>query len=107
MAFCTINFITRGKIVEEYKSGATTRELSEKYGCAMSSVYTFLREAGVDRRPKAPFDSELADNLREEYESGATSTTLAQKYGITKAKVCNYIREAGGTIRSRGPVRTA
>lgn len=105
---CKIDFISRAKLIEEYKNGMDATTLGEKYGCSFSSVYRFLREANVEiRHIKQGFDSELADTLRKEYEAGATSTVLAEKYGITKSKVCNYIREAGGTIRSRGPVSTA
>lgn len=101
---CKIDFVTKGKIIEEYKAGTDATTLGQKYGCAFSSVYRFLREANVEiRHSRTGFDGELADTLRKEYEEGATTTVLAAKYGLYKAKVCAYIREAGGTIRSRGP----
>jgi Mor family transcriptional regulator len=104
MRQCKVNFVTREKIIEEYKNGTDATTLAEKYGCSFSSVYRFLREANVEiRHTKKDFDNELADTLRKEYEEGSTSTKLALKYDITKSKVCSYIREAGGTIRSRGP----
>lgn len=106
--YAKINFITREKIIKEYRDGTDATTLAEKYGCSFSSVYRFLRDAGVEiRHIKQGFDSELADKLRQEYEAGATSTSLSKKYNITKAKVCIYIREAGGTIRPRGPIPQA
>lgn len=107
MRQCKINFVTKGKLIEEYIAGADATTLAEKYGCSFSSVYRFLREANVEiRHIKTGFDGELAEKLRKEYESGETSTSLSEKYHLTKAKVCQYIRDAGGTIRPRGPIAT-
>lgn len=97
----TVNFIQKQKLVEDYKNGMTARELSEKYGCAITSVYRYLRESNVIRQQRRPFDGDTADKMRKEYESGDTTTIIAQRYGRSASVVAAWIREAGGTIRVR------
>lgn len=106
MLQCRINFVQKKEIIQKYKDGTSAARLAEEYGCQVTTVYRFLREANVprDHIKAIPFDSDLADKLRKEYESGETTTTLAKRYHTTKARVSRYIREAGGQIRPRGPI---
>lgn len=96
-----MNFIERAKLVQDYKNGMTIAEITKKYGCATSSAYGYIKDAGVSRRRRVPFDGEIADRMRKEYEAGDSTTVLAARYNKSKSVVCSWIREAGGTIRPR------
>jgi Mor family transcriptional regulator len=94
----SIDFVTKGKMIEEYKAGTSVSDLAQKYGKNETAVYKVIKAAGIVR-PRPRFDGELADKLRKEYEAGANTVELAVKYSTSRVRVSQYIREAGGTIR--------
>lgn len=96
----SIDFVTKEKMIEEYKAGASVPALALKYGKDDTAVYNVIKEAGIIR-PRPKFDGELADKLREEYEAGANTVELAEKYGTSRVRVSRYIRDAGGTMRPK------
>jgi len=93
----------------QYTTGASLREVAQRYGMSVSAVRRKLLDQGVMLRPKGrPVGAThviklTLDNrasIVEEYSAGATSTELAVKYDVTKERICQICR-AAGVIRSR------
>lgn len=96
-------------MADQYVTGASLREVAQKYDMSVSAVRRKLIDQGVTLRPKGrpigathviKLTMDNRQKIVEEYAAGATSTELATKYDVTKERICQICR-AAGVIRSR------
>lgn len=69
------------------KEGLTAREISKKYGIAISSVYRYTSELNLTPNLKI----ENADVVKKLYEEGMTKKHIAEQTGLSLFKVRKVI----------------
>ena len=84
------------QIVDEYQSGSSPKELAEKYGVSMSTIWVRLKNEGVETILKTQRDEmrESQDEkwllVKSDFDSGLFSyQQLSEKWGITYYKLRN------------------
>lgn len=86
----------RKEIVERYKAGESTYQLTKAFGCHRSSVSNTLKKAGVTPQHHRVDD---ADVVRL-YESGQTSGEIAKKYNTSATVILRTLHKNGAQIRN-------
>jgi transposase len=90
-----------------YKGGMSAREVSEACGILESTVFRWIRKAGISRTHQ---DAQKTWHLRQGsrddwerrkrlYESGMTTHQVAALCGVTQKAVCESLRKMGVEIR--------
>ena len=97
--------ITDKKLKEEYESGLTTTELSEKYKCSVWAIIRILDSFQCKRRHSGgcnKLNLSITDKkLKEEYESGLIGKNLAEKYNCSIDVIYNRLKSIGCEMRSK------
>ncbi|HEY7035096.1 MAG TPA: hypothetical protein VH482_27395 [Thermomicrobiales bacterium] len=74
-------------ITDEYKAGATIKELADKYATTPATVSAFLHAAGVHVKRRGSTWSKLTDDqvleARERYANGETCRALGEEFGVS------------------------
>ena len=80
------------QISKDYESGLKLRELVDKYGTSITTIWMKLKEAGVKMRQKGYrlTSEQEADIFRLRVE-GATLQAIGNKYGITREAIRQVI----------------
>ena len=82
------------QLIDDWESGSSTRELAQKYGISLQSVYKVLKRNST-KRPIEPYpgiSKETESNVVADWESGSSVRELAQKYGISNQSVYNVLK---------------
>ena len=99
--------VNEEELVNEYKAGASVKELSEKYkGVTAPTIRDIIRSFGIDF-PQRQRPAELdIDAIIAEYEAGASVGQIAEKYGTSYNAV--YARlKTKSVLKTRQSVSTA
>tara|TARA_Y100001954_G_scaffold107949_1_gene117331 strand:+ start:1820 stop:3349 length:1530 start_codon:yes stop_codon:yes gene_type:complete len=94
-------------LAKEYKSGASMRELGEKYGTNSATILHTLRRLDVETRGfgdhqigNYKYSKEEEDGFINEYlNSQVSMTMLAQKYGTTVLTIAKIFRRRGVKLK--------
>jgi len=87
-------------LADEYRAGASTAELAEKYGTSPPTIARMLEDLGVSRRPaearnyadaKIPFPP----NLAKDYAAGMSAAKLATMHGVSAPTIGRMLDELG------------
>ena len=93
------------KICEEYRAGATAKELSVKYGLTPPAIYGIVyMNGGIKHPARDNFDRDAA--ICADYQNGMMTPSLAAKYNLTRERVCQILRR-GNLIEHRKERRAA
>lgn len=93
------------RLADQYRAGATVKQLAGRHGYAYGTVRRALLEAGLLRgRGSAPAADppDLVATLVAEYDAGANLRILADRYAQPYSRVRRIIHDAGCTIRQGG-----
>jgi len=89
-------------IVAAYRGGLTMDQVARQLGHGLSSVNKYLRERGIERRPKGHRKQRLLAScleIRSRYEAGEPAHIIARDYGASKPTIFKVLRAQGATIR--------
>lgn len=94
-------------MIDEYEAGCSVDAIAEDCGVGRTTVYAWLRQAGVfvPRRAQRIDSTRIAvpvEDLVRRYEAGESQNALAQAYGVSRIVVALRLREAGVCIRGVG-----
>ena len=91
-----INLPLTKELRAEYESGATLAQLAEKYGCAVSTIYTRLRLKKFKTRGRGRGKANLPmAQVISDYQSGMSLRDLGEKYGVSYHTIRTRMNEAG------------
>lgn len=80
------------KLVADYHSGSTHKELSEKYGCSKQVVGRYLKKAGVNVRARF-FTQGQVDEMVRLHEKGLSIWAIGKELGYHHSTVRRYLAE--------------
>jgi hypothetical protein len=79
-----------GEVIEairqDRKAGMPVREIAEKYGVSIVTVYCRTRS----RRPRKAVTEEMIDQMQRDRDDGMDIHSISRKYGISQPSVCGY-----------------
>ena len=82
-----------------YLSGASIREIAERYDASETTVSVRLRQMGTPMRKgwetNQQVTESVADKWVELHEGGMSSVQIAEEFGFTSTTVLEYLRRAG------------
>lgn len=82
----------REELREDYKNGATVKEISKKYGVKERNVNYYTK--GIRKHPLIP--QGIKEEIREKYHiENCTVKQLSEKYNVCKTSVRNIIHDDG------------
>jgi transposase len=95
-----------GQVEDNYRNGATCRELAQEHGVSVSAMEALLKRRGVElrgahRRPKLTGEQEAEAVAR--YAEGASSYSVGTEYGVSMMTVMKLVREAGVRVHGTWP----
>jgi lambda repressor-like predicted transcriptional regulator len=90
------------QLVEQYKAGATERELSARLGIHRSTVAAHLERAGVPTRRGRGLQPDEINDAARLYADGWSALRLSRKYGVSDHTLTAALRKAGVAISPRG-----
>lgn len=92
------------KMHEEYQSGSTFQQLSDKYGVKVDTIRSRFRRSGFDIRPPSHMTPSISDKMvmqmYEDYKNGMSSISLSHKYKINPSTIISNFKRVGLKIRS-------
>ncbi len=80
----------------EYRAGASTHALAERYSVRRATVRDVLRREGIDpaeRAHRSKFTPELKVELCERFAAGATRPELAILYDVSESTIKRMLRQ--------------
>ena len=87
-------------IIAAYKSGSSTYDLAEQFGCHRNTISNAIKSRGVSVTIRK--DEKLdAEDVIAMYENMHTSAEIAEKYGVGPNIICRLLRSHGVKIRGR------
>jgi uncharacterized protein (DUF433 family) len=90
------------QLVEQYKAGATERELGVRFGIHRSTVAAHLEHAGVATRRGRGLERAEVNEAAQLYAQGWSASRLSKRYRVSHHTVTAALRRAGVAIRPRG-----
>jgi lambda repressor-like predicted transcriptional regulator len=90
------------RLVEQYKAGATARELGARFGIHRSTVAAHLERAGVPTRRGRGLHPDEINDVARLYAEGWSALRLSREYGVSDHTVTAALRKADVPIRPRG-----
>lgn len=105
MARRSLKHIPTGEVIRLYRDENWTAErIAEKYGIAYRTVFNWLEEAGVRRRPAAR-QSFKADpkEIKDLYTRKKMSTEeIGQQFGVDQMTILRFLKRHDVALRPRG-----
>jgi DNA-binding transcriptional regulator LsrR (DeoR family) len=92
-----------------YQTGASLRQVGERFGLHRLRVGELFKEAGLAARPRGAHlrrDAYPVQEMHEMYGRGATLEEVSYKYSITPHRLSALFREHGLAVRPRGTPST-
>lgn len=89
------------EIAQEYRSGKTTYELAEQYGCARHTIVTALKKMGIMATKAKAQEALDADEVIRLYNEYHTIEEIAKKHGVSSNAINRCLRYNGVAIRGR------
>lgn len=86
-------------LCQEYRLGATTRTISERYGIGKTAVTRLLREHDVLLRHRGLHDAQRTQAIQP-YIAGQSVAQVASELGLHPSSVYDALRAAGVVFRS-------
>lgn len=87
------------KIVEEYRNGASIRELAKKFKCSSVAIRMRLINKQVKLRRKKKLIELPEEEIAEKYKNGWSLKDLAIKYGCSQITIRTRLVKKGVKIR--------
>lgn len=88
------------ELIQLFKAGKNTVELTSHFRCSRSTVSKQLRNAGLSAREKRFSEADLL-RMQLLYESGLSLDKVGNAFNISGATVTKYLRGRGVRIRGR------
>lgn len=86
-------------LAEEYRAGASIKDLSRRYDLHEQTVRARLERAGVTLRPWKVVTPEQVTVIVVQYQSGLSLRDLGQLHGVSGITIRNYLLRAGVILR--------
>lgn len=87
------------ELLEEYRNGATARDLADRYGIHRLTVAQHIKRSGQQTRSLRSFEGAKLTELIDEYQSGQSTEALGRQYGVAGSTVARTLRRNGITLR--------
>ena len=91
----------RVEIADAYRSGKTTYELAEQYGCHRQTIADVLKKQGIvpnKAKSQKKLNVEMVIKMYSEFHS---AEEIGNLYGVGRAVIIKCLRDNGVAIRSR------
>jgi transposase-like protein len=92
---------TIAELVQEYRDGASTTHLRQRYDLSQGTVTKILHERGVEMRGQGLTDHDVP-TAAELYQDGATLAQLSERFGVSPNAVRRALVSTGVVMRPRG-----
>jgi DNA invertase Pin-like site-specific DNA recombinase len=86
------------QLLADYRAGATTRDLAEKYRVSKTAVTELLAAHDVPLRHQRLSPSQVADAIRL-YAAGQSVTQTARSLGVSPSSVYDALKRSGVQMR--------
>lgn len=87
-------------LIEQYRAGATQRELAKAWGIARNTVTLHLKRNGIaTRRIVRKMNDEQVAEAAHLYQSGQSLAELGDRYGVHHNTVWKELKQAGVRMR--------
>jgi hypothetical protein len=90
----------RFELLERYLAGESATALAAELGVHRSTIFSFLRRAGVQTRYRILNDGDVTV-ARQMYEAGQSLAVIGEHFGVADRTVLNVFRRVG--VPTRGP----
>jgi transposase-like protein len=90
----------RFELLDRYLAGESATALATELGVNRSTIFSFLRRAGVQTRYRILDDGDVTV-ARQMYEAGQSLAVIGEHFGVADRTVLNVFRRAG--VPTRGP----
>ena len=91
----------RAEIADAYRSGKTTYELAEQYGCHRRTIVEALKKQGIvpnKAKSQKKLNVETVIKMYSEYHS---AEEIGKLFGVGRAVIVKCLRDNGVAIRTR------
>jgi transposase-like protein len=87
-------------VAEEYRKGTSMAEISRKYGVGQHAVYSAIKDAGVERRPRGQQPRKFKEGDEKEIirlfvDNELTQEQIAAKFGTHQSTISKILRRNG------------
>lgn len=92
---------TREYAVKLYQSGLSAIQVGQKMGRNPTTIYTWLKKAGVERRatPSTPKETRVA--ALEMHANGATDAEVAKHFGVSTGTISKWRSDFNKEVSER------
>jgi len=88
-------------IIAEYKGGASTYALSEKYGCHRNTISRHLKSHGIEVTNVKLSNEQDKQKIVELYNGGLNTVEIAKQFSISRTAVKKLLHDKGVQMRTR------
>ncbi|MBO0947273.1 GIY-YIG nuclease family protein [Fibrella forsythiae] len=82
-------------VVEEYKKGASTVDISKAIGFSIPVICKALQKRGISRRKESRWDHKLGIQIANLYIHGSTLEAIADQMNLETYRVCLFLEKQG------------
>jgi hypothetical protein len=87
-------------VTEEYKKGTGMAEISRKYGIGQHAIYSAIKDAGIERRPRGQQPRKFKEGDEKEIirlfvDNELTQEQIAVKFGTHQSTISKILRRNG------------